>query len=276
MAKIGRTNKVIITKIDEHNTAIDAGSLGEIVLPNKALPENTRIGDEVNAFIYHDSKERLTATTKKVRAEAGQIAYLNVVQVNRVGAFLDWGIPKDLLVPFNQQQIDMQVGKSYLVYVYLDDETNRVVASSKLNRFIEHPPAIYRKGQAVELMISDTTDIGYSAVINDQHWGVLFFNDVVKAPRKGQRLKGYIKEVRDDGKINLVLQPIGYAKVDGVALKILKQLEKNEGFLPLSDKSPAQSIVDQFAVSKKAFKMAIGSLYKQRLITISKDGIRLI
>ena len=276
MAKIGHTNKVSITNIDEHNTVIDAGSLGEIVLSNKDLPENSKVGDEINVFIYHDSKERLAATTKKVRAEAGEVAYLNVVQVNRVGAFLDWGIPKDLLVPFNQQQLDMQVGKSYLVYVYLDEETNRVVASSKLHRFIEHPSSVYRRGESVELIISDTTDIGYSAVINNQHWGVLFFNDVVKAPRKGQKLKGYIKEVRDDGKINLSLQPIGYAKVDGVLLKVLKQLENNDGFLPLSDKSPAQSIYDQFGVSKKSFKMAIGSLYKQRLITISKEGIRLI
>lgn len=276
MAEIGRVNKLKVTSIGPYGASLEAGALGEVILLNRFLPSNCKVGDFVNAFIYLDSKDRHTATTQRVNGQVGEVAFLKVVQVNEVGAFLDWGIAKDLLVPFNQQQISMLVGQSYLVYIYLDDDTGRIAASSKLNRFIQHGATVYESGQTVDLIVSDITDIGYSAVINNQHWGVLFYSDVVKPPKIGQRLKGYIKNIREDGKINLCLEAIGYAKVDSLSVKILKQLEINNGFIPLSDKSPAELIYQRFGVSKKSFKMTIGSLYKKRLITIAKDGITLV
>ena len=276
MAKIGQVNHLQVTRKDTNGVCLDGGDLGEIILLSRFLPNDCKIGDIVKVFIYLDSRERLTATTQQVKAQVGDVAHLKVVQVNNVGAFLDWGIAKDLLVPFNQQQIKMQVGESYLVYVYIDPETNRIVASSKLNRFIHQNSNSYEKGQAVNLIISDKTDIGFSAVINNQHWGVLFFSDLVKPLKIGQKLKGYIKQIRADGKVNLSLEAIGYAKVDSLSLKILKALHNNNGFIPLSDKSPAELIHERFAVSKKSYKMTIGSLYKKRLITISREGISLV
>jgi predicted RNA-binding protein (virulence factor B family) len=276
MTNIGRINRLKVTIISPYEATLDAAELGDIPLLKRYLPEHCKVGDFVNAFVFHDSKGRISATTQRVKAQVEEVASLKVVEVNNVGAFLDWGLPKDLLVPFNQQQIKMEVGQSYLVYLYLDDETNRITASSKLNRFIVHDAANYTAGQAVDLTISDITDIGYSAVINNQHWGVLFYSDVVKPLSKGQRLKGYIKNIREDGKVNLSLQPIGYAKVSSLSIKILKQLEINDGFIALSDKSPAELIYQRFSVSKKSFKMTIGALYKKRLITISKEGISLI
>jgi len=207
---------------------------------------------------------------------SAQQSFLKVVQVNNVGAFLDWGLPKDLLVPFNQQQVSMLVDNDYLVFVYLDEDTNRVVASSKLNKHIQHGATIYKTRQAVELIISDITDIGYSAIINNQHWGVLYFSDVVKPLKVGQKLNGFIRKIRDDGKINLCLEAIGYDKVDSLSTKILKQLEISGGFIPLSDKSAPELINQRFGVSKKSFKMTIGTLYKKRLITIAREGITLI
>ncbi len=276
MTHIGHTNKLEITNLTPYGALLDAEKLGKILLPNRYLPENCKEGDFINAFIYFDNKQRLTATTQRVKAEVGNVAFLKVKQANQAGAFLDWGLSKNLFVPLNQQQISMVVDKSYLVYVYFDKECNRIVASSRLNRFIEHNSSKYTEGQTVELSISDRTDLGYSAVINNQHWGLLFFADVVKALKIGQRLKGYIKQIRDDGKINLSLEARGYEKVISLSTKILKQLENNDGYIPISDKSPAELIYQRFNVSKKSFKMTIGSLYKKRLITITKEGITLV
>jgi len=276
LAHIGRTNKLEVISIAAHGALLNAEELGEVLLPKRYLSGNCKVGDFINVFIYVDGKQRLTATTQRAKAEVDTVAFLKVKQVNEVGAFLDWGLSKDLLVPFNQQQISMTDNNSYLVYVYFDKESQRIVASSKLNRFIEHNATQYSVGQAVELSISDKTDLGYSAVINNQHWGLLFFADVVNPLKIGQRIKGYIKQIRNDGKINLSLEAQGYDKVVSLSTKILKQLENNNGFLPLSDKSPAELIYKQFNVSKKSFKMTIGSLYKKRLITIAKDGITLV
>ena len=276
MANIGRINTLSISKLDHYGASLDAGELGEIIVLNRNLPANAKVGDAIDVFVYHDSKDRLAATTHKPKVLIGEAAFLNVLQVNNVGAFLDWGLPKDLLVPYNQQQIAMTVDNSYVVFVYLDDDTGRIVASSKLNKHIHQGENIYKRGQAVDLLISDVTDIGYSAIINNQHWGVLYFNDVVRTIKVGQRFNGFIKQIRDDGKINLSLEAIGYEKVDSLSVKILKQLEHNDGFIPLSDKSAPDLIYQRFSVSKKSFKMTIGTLYKKRLITISPEGITLV
>ncbi len=275
MADIGRVNSLLVLRSTPQGLYLQGGWLGEVLLPTRYVPEGCRVGDTIDAFIYLDSEDRYIATTEKPKAQVGEVAFLKVVEVNDFGAFLDWGLPKDLLVPFNQQATTMKEGQSYLVYLYTDDETHRIAASSKLNKFIRHRPEYFTKGHAVELYISDKTDLGYVAVIEHRSWGVLFYSDVVKPLRIGQRIKGYIKRIRDDGKIDLSLHAPGFAVVDDMSRKVLRELAKNDGFLPLSDKSEPELIYDRFGVSKRAYKMTIGTLYKQQLITIEKDGIRL-
>ena len=277
MAKIGQKNLLEVIKIVPHGAYLQGGWLGEILLPKRFVPEDCEEGDPINVFVYLDSEDRFIATTEKSKAQVGEVAFLKVIEVNKVGAFLDWGLPKDLLVPFNQQQTTMEEGKSYLVYVYTDEETHRIAASSKLNKFIERHPENYEKGQEVQLMINAMTDIGYSAVIDHKDWGVLFYSDVVKPLTIGQRVNGFIKGVRDDGKIDLSLQsPNHDNKVDDLSLRIMNMLENQDGFLALSDKSPPKQIYDIFGVSKKSFKMTLGAMYKKRLITLEKEGIRLV
>jgi hypothetical protein len=275
LADIGRVNSLLVLRSTPQGLYLQGGWLGEVLLPTRYVPEGCRVGDTIDAFIYLDSEDRYIATTEKPKAQVGEVAFLKVVEVNDFGAFLDWGLPKDLLVPFNQQATTMKEGQSYLVYLYTDDETHRIAASSKLNKFIRHRPEYFTKGHGVELYISDKTDLGYVAVIEHRSWGVLFYSDVVKPLRIGQRIKGYIKRIRDDGKIDLSLHAPGFAVVDDMSRKVLRELAKNDGFLPLSDKSEPELIYDRFGVSKRAYKMTIGTLYKQQLITIEKDGIRL-
>jgi len=275
LAEIGRVNHLFVESIAPQGVYLQGGWLGKILLPKRFVPKNIEAGDYVDVFVYLDSEDRYIATTQKPKAQVGEVAFLKVVEVNQVGAFLDWGLPKDLLVPFNQQQKAMAVGQSYPVYIYSDDETHRIAASSKLNRFICRLSDDYQQGQAVELIISDRTDIGYSAVINHHVWGVLFYSDVVTPLKIGQKIKGYIKRIREDGKIDLSLHKPGFAKVEDLSVRILKALNQHQGFLPLSDKSAPDEIYQMFNVSKKAYKMTIGTLYKKRLIAIDKDGIRL-
>jgi len=279
LVELGRINKLTVLTINPDGVALgqaEADRAEDIYLPPNEIPNDCKVGDEIEAFIYLDSKNNRVATTKKVDAQVGEVAFLKVVEVNNVGAFLDWGLPKDLLVPFNQQRTKLLLGKSYLVYVYLDERTNRLAASTKLNKFISNSAHTYKKNQAVELAIWEKTDLGYSTVINNKHWGLLYYGDVRKQLTTGQRLNGYIKNVRNDGKINLSLQPVGHANIDPLAAKIQQQLEENNGFIPLSDKSPPELIFKHFGVSKKAFKMSVGSLFKKRLITISPEGISLV
>jgi len=277
LAKIGQKNLLEVIKIAPHGAYLQGGWLGEILLPNRFVPEDCEVGDPINVFVHLDSEDRFIATTQEPKAQVGEVAFLKVAEVNKVGAFLDWGLPKDLLVPFNQQQTAMEEGKSYLVYVYSDEETHRIAASSKLNKFIERHPESYVKGQKVQLMINAMTDIGYSAVIDNKDWGVLFYSDVVKALTIGQRVNGFIKNVRDDGKIDLSLQsPNHENKVDDLSSQIMSMLEKQDGFLALSDKSPPKQIYDIFGVSKKSFKITLGAMYKKRLILLDKEGIRLV
>ena len=276
MAKIGRHNLLEVIKFEPQGAYLQAGWLGEVLLPKRYVPEGCEVGDPLNVFIYLDSSDRFIATTQKPRAQVGEVAFLEVKDVNRVGAFMDWGLPKDLLVPFNQQQETMEAGKSYLVYLYTDEETHRIAASSKLNKFINRLPDNYKQGQKVDLAISDVTDLGYSAVIDDQFWGLLFFNDVVRPLKIGQKVRGFIKQIRSDGKVDLSLHAPGFSKIENLADKIIDRLEKGQGFLPISDKSPPELIYEAFSISKKAYKTAIGTLYKQRKIRIEKDGIYLL
>ena len=216
MAKIGKFNTLRVVKHVDFGVYLDAEGLGEILLPNRDVPAYCHTGDMIEAFIFRDSEDRLIATTQKPYAMVGQVAFLKVVSVTAVGAFLDWGLPKDLLVPFREQHPRMEEGHSYLVFVYLDEQSQRIAASSKLEKFLERQPIDVEEGQQVDLVIGDQTEIGYKVIINNSHWGVLYNNEVFQVLHTGQRIQGFIKKVRNDGKIDCCLQKPGYKKVDDV------------------------------------------------------------
>jgi len=244
-------------------------------MPAKWVPEGIKIGDMLDVFVYRDSTDRLIATTQQPYATANTFAYMEVKQTNDIGAFLDWGIDKDLLVPFKEQQHRMYAGKGYVVYVYLDEETDRVVASSKLKKFIEYENIELEEGDAVDLLIYSESPLGYNAIINNLYTGVIYQNEVFEDIRVGDQLKGYVKTIRPDNKIDLRIQKSGYELIDEVKHKILDELKNNNGFLPFHDNSSPEEIKRQFQLSKKAFKKAIGTLYKEKLILISDKGITL-
>jgi len=276
MAEIGLINKLRVVKELDFGIYLDGGDHGEILMPKRYVPENCKPEDIIDAFIYRDSEDRIIATTERPLAMIGEFAYLKVVSVSTVGAFLDWGLPKDILVPYREQRHSMEVGKKYIVRVYMDHDTERVVASSKIDRFLDNLPPDFDEGQEVDLLIVSKTDIGYKAIINSSHSGIIYMNEVFQTIKQGQLIKGFIKKVREDEKIDLCLEKPGYEKLDSLAEKILVQLKDNEGFLPFTDKSDPEKIYKQFQASKKSYKKAVGALYKQRLIEIEEFGIRLI
>ncbi len=276
MITIGQTYDLEVVKAVDFGFYLDAENLGEVLLPVKFAPADLVEGDSIEVFLYLDSEERPVATTQKPKAKVGEFAYLKVVDSTRVGAFLDWGLDKDILAPFAEQHRPMEVGHSYLVYLYIGDIDGRITASSKIDKFLDdEKPHNFKPQQAVDLIIANSTDLGYKAIINHSHWGVLYKNDVFQRLSFGQYIKGYIKHVRPDGKIDLSLQG-GQETRDKSAIIILNYLQKQNGFAPVHDKSDPQLISDLFGMSKGAFKKAIGGLYKQRIINIEKDGIRLI
>ncbi|WP_094752169.1 CvfB family protein [Psychromonas sp. CD1] len=276
MIKIGTYNELEIIKEVDFGFYLDGLEEGEILLPRRYATDTMRIGDMLNVFLYFDSEDRLIATTQRAKAEVNQFCSLKVIDTNRVGAFLDWGLPKDLLVPFNQQHIPMKEGYGYVVYVYQDDISERLVASSKLDRFLDKTPADYKVGEKVDLLIAGKTDLGFKAIINHQHWGVLFESEVFGDMGIGKHCKGYIKQIRSDGKLDVSLTKVGYAKVDALAERILQSLKQNQGFLPLHDKSRPEQIAKILKMSKANFKKSIGQLYRHKRILIANDGIRLV
>lgn len=277
MAAIGRYNSLQITKHTGFGLYLDGGPDGEILLPNRYIPKDvpTEVDDWLNVFIYLDSDDKLIATTEKPKVQVGEFASLKVVQINRVGLFLDWGLPKDLLLPHSEEKRPLQEGDYCVVHVYLDKHTRRITATAKLDRYLDKTPPRYRVGEAVDLLVVEATDMGFKAIINGQHWGLIHKNEAFKFLRGGTREKGYIKQLRDDGKISLSLQPVGSEAADALQALILQKLEANQGTLALNDKSPADEIARQFGVSKGNFKKAIGGLYKQGRIHIHPDRIEL-
>jgi len=274
MIKVGTYNELKIVKEVDFGIYLDGGQdFGEILLPKRYVTEQMNIGDTISVFLYFDSEDRLIATTQQAKAIAGEFTSLKVIDTNRAGAFLDWGLPKDLLVPFNQQKVAMKIGFGYVVYVYQDDISERLLASSKLDRFLDKVPAEYKVGEKVDLLIADRTDIGFKAIINHKHWGVIFENDVFGDLGIGKKCKGYIRRIREDGKIDLSLTQTGYAKMDGLSDRILLTLRQHDGFLPLSDKSSPDQIAKILKMSKGNFKKAIGQLYKNGDIVIADNGI---
>jgi len=278
MALVGRYNSLQVVKHTNFGLYLDGAQDGEILLPNRYIPKDIPSEDEdwLNVFIYLDSDDKLIATTEKPKVQVGEFASLKVVEVNSIGIFLDWGLPKDLLLPYSEEKRPLKAGDYCVVHVYLDKHTRRITATSRLDRYLDKVPANYAVGQEVDLLVVEETAMGFKAVINNKHWGLIHKNEVFKFLRSGKQEKGYIKEIRSDGNISLSLQPVGEQLASSLNTKILDTLRQNNGVLPVSDKSDPAVISHLFGVSKGNFKKAIGALYKQGQIVIHADRIELV
>lgn len=277
MAEIGKTNQLQVLRVLESGGLIlDGENLGEILMSGRYASKDAKPGDTIEAFLMNDPEGRLVATNVRPYAEVGEFAALRVASVTRIGAFLSWGLPKDLFVPFREQKIEMQEGRTYIVRIYLDEASGRIAASSKLDKFLDRTPAIYKTGSKVKLMICDKTDLGFKAIVQGKHWGILFYNEVFQPLERGQKIDGFIKQVRPDGKIDLCLQKPGIGKVKDLTDVILEHIKSQGGFMPVTDKTPPEEIYRLFGVSKKTYKMAIGALYKKRIITFENNGTKLV
>jgi len=273
---IGKTNSLRVVKEVDFGVYLDGGKLGEILLPIRYVPSGCKPDDIIEVFLYHDSEDRVIATTETPYAKVNECAYLKCIATNKAGAFLDWGLMKDLLVPFNQQKPPMEVGKSYIVYLYADDQSSRITATSKLDRFLfQDSDDDFKVGEEVSLLNSNVTDLGHKVIINNTHWGLLHTQEVSRPLKRGERLAGFIKNIREDGKIDVCMHLNTREKLDDTAEIILKALQKNSGFLPLTDKSSPDAIFNKLAISKGLFKKSIGTLYKKKFIRLEADGIHL-
>jgi predicted RNA-binding protein (virulence factor B family) len=268
MALVGRYNSLQVVKHTNFGLYLDGAQDGEILLPNRYIPKDIPSEDEdwLNVFVYLDSDDKLIATTEKPK----------VVEVNSIGIFLDWGLPKDLLLPYSEEKRPLKAGDYCVVHVYLDKHTRRITATTRLDRYLDKTPANYAVGQEVDLLVAEETAMGFKAIINNKHWGLIHKNEVFKFLRPGKQEKGFIKEVRSDGNISLSLQPVGEQLASSLNAQILGKLRDNNGVLPVSDKSDPQVISNLFGVSKGNFKKAIGALYKQGQIVIHADRIELV
>lgn len=271
--ELGKYNRLEVVKEVDFGMYLDGGEEGEILLPSRYVPQGCKVGDELDVFIYLDNEERLVATTLTPLVQVGQFACLEVAWVNQYGAFLHWGLMKDLFVPFREQKMKMEVGKKYVVHAHLDDESYRIVASAKVERYLSKERAAYRPGEEVDILVWQKTDLGFKAIINNAHAGLLYESEVFQPLHTGMSMKAYVKQVRDDGKIDLMLQKPGQAKVEDFSVTLLEYIREQGGHTPLNDKSPAEEIYAAFGVSKKTFKKAVGDLYKKRLVVLAEDGI---
>ena len=277
MATIGKRNTLTVLRDSTSGLYLDGDTHGEILMPNRYVPKGVAMGDRLEVFIYRDSEDRLVATTETPRATVGDVAALKVISINRqVGAFLDWGLAKDLLLPFREQTGHVQVGQDVVVRVYLDEKTQRIVASMKLGRNSALEPPNYRSGQRVEFLITDQTSLGYKALVEGKHPGLLYHEGISVPVAIGQKFEGFVRALRPDGKIDLSLDQAGYRRVAPLASRIVQALKDGGGRLDLDDDSPPKAIRQTFGASKKAFKQALGNLYKARRIRFSKPGIELL
>ena len=277
MATLGRRNKLSIIRESAPGLYLDGGELGEILLPGKYIPRDLKPGDKLDVFIYLDSEDRLVATTETPLAVVGEFAALEVVSVHpRAGAFLNWGLAKDLLLPFAEQNQPARVGKIVVVAVCLDPKSNRIIASARLKRHLSPDAPSYVTSQPVNLLITGRTPLGYNALVEESHLGLLFTDSHSLSLEIGQRVKGYVRKIREDGKIDLSLDAAGYRRVLPLKLQILNALKTNGGRLDFDDDSSPGLIRSQFGASKKAFKQALGSLYKSRRIRFLNPGIELL
>lgn len=274
--ELGGFNKLEVIKKVDFGVYLDGGEEGEILLPARYVPEGCDVGDVLDVFIYLDNEERLIATTLTPLIKLGEFACLEVAWVNQYGAFLNWGLMKDLFVPFREQKAKMQVGGKYVVHAHLDEESYRIVASAKVERYLSQEPPSYATGDAVEVLIWQKTDLGFKVIIENRHSGLLYDNELFRTIEVGDRLTAFIKQVREDGKIDLTLQKPGMEKVGDFAEELLEVIRSAGGRIAFTDKSPAEEIYAAFGVSKKTFKKAVGDLYKRRLIVLRPDHIALV
>jgi predicted RNA-binding protein (virulence factor B family) len=274
---IGQYAELKVAKLVDFGVFLEGEDEALILLPNQYVPPKTQLDDKIKVFIYRDSEDRIIATTLTPKAIVGEFAVLKVKSVTNVGAFLDWGLAKDLLVPFSEQRDKMQVDLSYLVYIYLDNATGRIVATAKIERILRESEATYQEGDEVDILVGKRSELGFQVLINDDALGMVYKNEIFGHLKIGDKRKAFIKKIRHDGKIDVSLQQQGYAnEVPKSGQQILDLLKEEEGFLPLNDKSSPEDIYYTLKMSKKNFKKAIGLLYKQKLITIEDTGIYLV
>ncbi len=282
--KLGDYNVLTVTKAVDFGLYLDGGDEGEILLPARYVPTGVKVGDELRVFVYLDQDERPVATTQQPLAKVGDFAWLEVAWVNEYGAFLHWGLMKDLFCPFREQKMRMQKGQSYLVYVTVDEESYRLMATAKVDRYlfptnadIKQPPSrVYKHGDEVDIIVWQKTDLGFKVIVDNRYQGQLYEGQIFQSIHSGDCLKAYIDHVRQDNKIDLTLQPTGQRQTEEFADVLLHYLQENGGRCDLGDKSPAELIQDRFKVSKKVYKKAVGTLFRNRLITVTDDGIRLV
>lgn len=275
MIKIGKTNNLKVVKKVDFGLYLDGGESGEILLPKRYVDESMEVGDELDVFIYCDSEDRLVATTEKPLIEVGEFGLLKAVEVNRVGAFMEWGLQKDLLVPFREQSQEIRVGGSYVVYAFLDNATKRIVGSTKLNKYVGNRIPRYSEGDTVDILAVHKTDLGYKVIVDNLFWGMIYNNDLFDPLSPGDRIPAYVKTVREDGKIDVTLRERGGERVFQLANRIMGYLREAGGGMTLSDSSSPDEIKTVFQCSKKDFKKALGYLYKKGKILIADGGVTL-
>lgn len=273
--ELGRFNRLEVVKRVDFGMYLDGGDEGEILLPARYVPEGCEVGDWLNVFLYLDNEERLVATTLTPLVQVGQFACLEVAWINQYGAFLNWGLMKDLFVPFSEQKKKMEVGRKYVIHAHLDEESYRIAASAKVDRYLSKEMPEYRPGDEVDILIWQKTDLGFKAIIENQFAGLLYDSEIFRTLHTGDTLTAFIKQVREDGKIDLTLQKPGMARVEDFSETLFQYIKENGGRSSLNDKSPAEEIYNTFGVSKKTFKKAVGDLYKKRLIVLGEDGMTL-
>jgi predicted RNA-binding protein (virulence factor B family) len=276
MPELGKYNKLKINRQTDNGFYLIDAKEEEVLLPNAYLTKEMQIGDEIEVFVYKDSEDRITATTEKPLLQLGEFACLQVSMTSQIGAFLNWGLPKDLLCPFSEQAVKMLKGKRYIIHLYLDEKSERLVASSKINKYIEKENIELKEGQEVDLLIAGKVELGYKCIINNKYQGLIFDNEVFQDLHFGEKTKGFVKKIREDKKIDISLQQQGFKTVEPNAQKILDLLKQNNGFIDLTDKSDPEIIKSELELSKKAFKKALGSLYKQKKVEIKEDGVYLV
>ncbi len=272
---LGDYNHMKVVREVPFGLYLDGGPEGEVLLPSRYVPRGCKPGDEIDVFIYLDQDEKLVATTEKPLAKVGDFAYLEVAWVNEYGAFLDWGLMKDLFCPFREQKIRMRKGSRHIVYITVDKETYRLMATAKVDKWLSQEPPTYKHGDEVDLLVWQKTDLGFKVIIDNSYQGLVYEDQVFRPLHTGNRLKGYIDHVRQDGKIDVTIQPTGRRQTEEFSEVLLSYLQDNGGRCELCDKSPAELIADRFKVSKKTFKKAVGDLYRRRMITIDDNGISL-
>ena len=277
MIQLGKYNTLQVVKEVDFGIYLDGGEGLEILMPSKYVPQDTKVGDEMRCFVYQDSEARLIATTERPYATVGEFASLKINSVNAVGAFADWGTSKELLIPHREQTVKMEENHRYIIYIYVDKVSGRIVGTARFDKYLDNTPPSYEENEEVDAMIWKPTPLGYKVIINGQHTGLIYKNQIFQSVHVGEHLRAWVKGIREDDKIDLMLQPMGYRNViDGVEAAILKALHNNNGYLPLTDKTEPEVIADKLQCSKKNFKKAVGALYKKERIIIAVDGIRLL